>query len=58
MVLLDGDQPTVLSVQKYESGPPVDQSFDGQLVSPATKMCIFTLPLPFHLKLHYKPIFH
>lgn len=53
MVLLDGDQPTVLSVQKYESGPPVDQSFDGQLVSPATKMCIFTLAptIPFKITL-------
>lgn len=53
MVLLDGDQPTVLSVQKYESGPPVDQSFDGQLVSPATKMCIFTIPstIPFKITL-------
>lgn len=29
----DRDRPTVLSVQKYESGPPVVDSPDGQLVS-------------------------
>ncbi|XP_021961035.1 uncharacterized protein LOC110856791 isoform X2 [Folsomia candida] len=29
----DRDRPTVLSVQKYESGPPVVDSPDGQLIS-------------------------
>jgi hypothetical protein len=33
-MVADGDRPTVLSVQKYESGPPVAESPDGQLVSP------------------------
>ncbi|CAG7837725.1 unnamed protein product [Allacma fusca] len=32
-MVADGDRPTVLSVQKYESGPPVAPSPDGQLVS-------------------------
>ncbi|CAL8115388.1 unnamed protein product [Orchesella dallaii] len=32
-MVVDGDRPTVLSVQKYESGPPVDETYDGQLVS-------------------------